>query len=73
MTEPATPAAPWYVLRHIGTKRYLTRHPADGFGASGDIAMAYLYPYRERAEAARQYLREFADTYEVMQLPAEQP
>ena len=73
MTEPATPAAPWYVLRHIGTKRYLTLRPREGYAASHDIAHAYRYAAHHRAEAHRQYLREFADTYEVMQLPAEQP
>ena len=73
MTEPATPAAPWYVLRHIGTKRYLILAPMDRFEAWADVARAYRYPTFEAAEAARQYLREFADTYEVMQLPAEQP
>ena len=35
------------------------------------LARAHHYPSLERAEAARQYMREFADTYEVMQLPAE--
>ena len=73
MTELATPAAPWYVLRHIGTKRYLTLRPREGYAASGNVAHAYRYPSLERAEAARLYLREFADTYEVVQLPAEQP
>ena len=73
MSEPATPAAPWYVLRHIGTKRYLTMRPTDGFGTSDSLAEAYIYPSLARAERHRQYLREFADTYEVMQLPAEQP
>ena len=64
-------AAPWYVLRHIGTKRYMTCRPPNGFGASGDIARAYGYPSREIAEGFRQYLREFAETYEVMQVPTE--
>ena len=68
-----TPAAPWYVLRHIGTKRYRTMRPHDGYGASYDLSDANRYETFALAEAARQYLREFADTYEVMQLPAEQP
>ena len=73
MTEPATPAAPWYVLRHIGTKRYLALPPLQRIATSGVVQDAWRHPSLQAAEAARQYLREFADTYEVMQLPAEQP
>ena len=60
-----------FVLRHIGTKRYLTLAPRTGWANSDAIQMAWRYPSFEAAEADRRYMREFADTYEVVALQQE--